>query len=78
MYLRKTQALLYCPLSLSPEKKDIKNIVTDIVSEIKGKLKKEIITEVITEVKDTLTKELSTTVSTQMKNEFMKEIDGKS
>lgn len=60
------------------KKDDIKNIVTDIVSEIKGELKKEIITEVITEVKDTLTKELSTTVTTQVKDEFIKEIDEKS
>lgn len=60
------------------KKDDIKNIVTDIVSEIKGELKKEIITEVITEVKDTPTKELSTTVTTQVKDEFIKEMDEKS
>lgn len=59
-------------------KDDIKNNVTNIVSEIKGELKKEIITEVITDVKDTLTKELSTTVTTQVKDEFSKEIDEKS
>lgn len=57
------------------KKDDIKNIVMDIVLEIKGEFKKEIIIEVIIEVKDILIKEFLIIVIIQVKDEFIKEID---
>lgn len=55
------------------QKDDIKNMVTTILSEMKGEIKNEIIAE----MKDTLTKEITESVKSAVKDDFERKIDQK-
>ena len=55
------------------KKEDIKNIVTVILSEMKGEIKKEIISD----VKESLTEEIIESVKTEVKSEFESRVDQK-